>query len=112
MHALGVQFMDTALVLAVPVQLWGPLSVMVPLVVRLPLNESNGGPNDSAQAFCVTCTVMPMKEGSQWAVMSQAPLRSGQLPLPLLLPSEELEPHALHNAHNQAAPNRVRIITR
>lgn len=110
MHAFGVQFIDTSLVVAVPVQLWGPLRVIVPLAVKLPLNASNGGPKDSAQAFCVTWTVMPMNADSQWAVISHAPLTSGQLPLPL--PSEELELHAPHSAHNKAAPNRVRIMTR
>ena len=99
-----MQFIETALLVAVPVQLWGPLRVMVPSAVTLPLNASNGAAIDNWQAFSVTCSVLPIKEGSQCALTSHAPLRFGQPLLPALpgLPappepaeSDEL-PHAAH----------------
>jgi hypothetical protein len=80
-HVPGEQFIDTAVVVAVPVQLWGPLRVILPPSVTLPLNSSKGAAKDSAQAFCDTCKVIPMNDESQWAVMSHAPLMSGQLPV-------------------------------
>lgn len=113
-----MQFIETALALALPVQRWTPLTVILPSVVTLPLNASKGDENDSAQVFCVTFSVMPMSDGSQCAVMSQSPLRSGQLPLPALLlppllpvlvPSDE---HALHTKPNTPSTNHFRDMAR
>jgi hypothetical protein len=53
-HVPGVQDSDKAFVAAVPVQLWGPLSVILPSAVTAPVNPSKGGANDSEQFVCVT----------------------------------------------------------
>ncbi|MEI9937758.1 MAG: hypothetical protein WDO69_11115 [Pseudomonadota bacterium] len=119
MHGPGVQFIEMALVVAVPVHVRGPLRVIFPSALTLPLNASKGAETASAHAFSVTCKLMPMNDESQWSAMFHSPLTSGQLLLPelpavLSAPdgSEELELHAAHAAHNKATPNGIRIMSR
>lgn len=90
-------------------------------LVTLPVNPSNGAENDSVQAFCVTFSVMPTSDGSQWSVISQLPLTSGQLllpapatfPLPALASElDSSEPHAPQIEPNMANTNKLRIIRR
>lgn len=116
-----MQFIVIALVVAVPVQSCGPPTVILPSVVTLPLNPSNGAENDNAQAFCVTVSVVPINECSQCSVMFQLPLTSGHpllpappaLPLPALPGEFELsEPHALHTKPNTLNANQLRSIAR
>ena len=108
--------MVTALLVALPVQLCGPLRVILPAVSTLPMKASNGASKDSAHSVSVTLKVEPTSDGSQCAVTFQSPLTSGQLALPPLPASpwapgesEELEPHALHST---TTTNRLRIIPR
>jgi len=56
-HVPGVHDNDNALIAAVPVQLWGPASVIWPAEVTEPVKPSKGGANDSEQFVCVTVAV-------------------------------------------------------
>jgi len=72
--------MEIELADAVPVQLCGPLSTTLPSGPMVPVNPSNGAANEREQSVCVTVTLWPMSEGSQWAVIIQAPAVSGHAP--------------------------------
>jgi len=57
--------MAMALALAVPVQLCGPLIVILPSLVTLPLKASNGALNDSEQPVSVTSVERPISGALQ-----------------------------------------------
>lgn len=114
-----MQFIDTDVDVAVPVQFCGPLRVIFPSLVTLPLNALKGEANDSMHALSVTFRVMPIKEASQWSVTVHSPLTSGQLLLPTppappalppLLGASEESPHALHTKPITPITSRLRII--
>jgi hypothetical protein len=104
--------MFTEFALVVPVQLCGPVSVILSSLVALPMNWSNGAAKLSAQAFSVTFKVSPTSEASQCWVTFQLPLRSGQLGAPELPPpagaGESLsEPQAGRPRRRQANRNLI-----
>jgi hypothetical protein len=98
---------------AVPVQLWGPLNVIFPLLSTLPLKPSKGGANESVHCDSDTTAFMPISEASQCAATVQVPATLGQAPLALPPPAEfdgeslELE---LHARARVATKNRIRLI--
>jgi hypothetical protein len=118
-HVPGVQVIEMALAVASPVQLWGPLKVILPVSLTLPLKPLKGAANDSAQAVSVTVKLMPTSEESQCAVTFQVPLRSGQpalaapalppLPASAPEPPDELE---LQAPKSRTAAHRARSIRR
>ncbi len=99
---------------AVPLQVCGPLTVIFPSAVTLPVKPSNGALNVSEQSlFSVTVTAWPTSEVSQWAVTFHAPETSGHAPLPpspLVVPpvDDELE---LHAATTKATTRTPRVRT-
>lgn len=54
MHVPGVHDNDNVPVAAVPVQLWGPASVILPSAATVPVKPSKGDANDSEQFDCMT----------------------------------------------------------
>ena len=103
--------MVTALSVALPVQFCGPLKVIFPLLVTLPLKPSNGGANESAQLVSVTIKLIPTNDGSQCAATFQTPLTSGQPAVPELpAPPDESEELELQAAHSTATAHKPRII--
>jgi hypothetical protein len=103
----GVHVIEIALAVAVPVQLWGPLRVTLPSLVKVPVKPLNGAANESEQSFCVTTTLCPMSEESQCAVIFHVPAMLGQVALPSPpLAEDELELHA--GSNGSAARRRMR----
>jgi hypothetical protein len=94
-HVPGVHDIEIELAVAVPVQLWGPLTVTLPSLFKVPVKPSNGAANESEQSVCVTITRCPTREGSQCAVMAHVPATLGQVALlSPALGDDELELHA------------------
>jgi hypothetical protein len=85
-HVPGVHIMEIELADAVPVQLCGPLTTSLPSGPTVPVNPLNGAANEREQPVCVTVTLWPMSEESQWAVIIQAPAVSGHAPAAPLSP--------------------------
>jgi len=72
-----VHVIEIALAVALPVQLWGPLSVIRSSALTLPVNWSKGAANESTQSFSVTLTLNPTSDDSQCSLTFQVPLTSG-----------------------------------
>ena len=90
MHDIEIE-----LAVAAPVQLWGPLTKILPSLARVPVKPLNGAANEIEQPVCVTTTLCPTSEGSQCAVMFQVPATLGHVePLSPPLEDDEPEPHA------------------
>ena len=111
-----------ALAVASPVQLWGPLKVILPASLTLPVKPLKGAANDSAHAVSVTVKLMPTSVASQCAVTLHVPLTSGQpalgapalpalppLPASAPEPPDELELQALSS---RTAAHKTRSIQR
>jgi hypothetical protein len=94
-HVPGVQDIEIELAVAVPVQLWGPLTVTLPSLFNVPVKPLNGDANESEQSVCVTTTLCPTSEGSQCAVIFHVPPTLAQLaPLSPPVAGDEPELHA------------------
>jgi hypothetical protein len=78
--------MEIELAEAAPVQLCGPLTTSLQSEPTVPVKPSNGAANEREQPVCVTDTLWPMSEESQWAVIIQAPAVSGHAPAAPLSP--------------------------
>jgi len=106
-----VHVIEIELAVTVPVQLWGPLRVILPSLVTVPVKPLNGCAVEIEQSVCVTTALCPMRDASQWPVMFQVPARSGQAALP---PSGEGEPEGdeleLHALRSKSAAKRLRVI--
>lgn len=104
MHVPGVHDNDNTLLAAVPVQLWGPPSVILPSALTAPVKPSKGGANDSEQFVCMTVAFSPTSDGSQCAATLQVPAKLGHAAPPSaeVFPVESPEPelHAYH-AHEK-----------
>lgn len=115
MQVPGVHVIEMALAVASPVQLWGPLKVIFPAALTVPLKASNGAAKESAQLASVTTNWLPTSDESQCSVTVQVPLTSGHAvfsgpPSPAALGgSDELQ---LHTPHRASAANKARIIAR
>jgi hypothetical protein len=92
-HVPGVHVIAMALAVAVPEHVCGPPSAIFPSFVTDPVKPLNGAANESEQSVCVTMTLCPTNDGSQWAVIFHAPATSGHAPLP-----EDVELELLHAA--------------
>jgi hypothetical protein len=103
---------DIAIVLAatVPVQLCGPVTVILSSLVTVPLNPLKGAPKVSEHPVCVTTALCPMSEGSQWAVTFHVPLTSGHEVVPP--PAGLLEELELHARRRETARSQARAIER
>lgn len=77
LHVPGVHVMAIESVVAVPVQLCGPLTVTLPSGVNVPVKPSKGAPRVSEQFVWLTDTGFPMSEASQCAVTFHIPAMIG-----------------------------------
>jgi hypothetical protein len=109
-----VHVIEIELAMTVPVQLWGPLKVIFPSIVRVPLKLLNGGANESEQSVCVTIAFCPTRDASQCAVTVHVPDTSGHA---ALLPSADVAPgddglelHAQGTHKERSAARKVRAI--
>jgi hypothetical protein len=106
LHVPGVHDIEIELAVAVPAQLWGPLTMILPSLVRVPLKPLNGAANESEQPVWVTATLCPTSEGSQCSVMFQVPATLGHVePLSPPLEDDELELQA--RRHRSVTRERV-----
>jgi len=106
LHVPGVHDIEIELAVAVPAQLWGPLTMILPSLARVPVKPLNGAANESEQPVCVTATLCPTSEGSQCCVMFQVPATLGHVEPPSPpLEDDELELQA--RRHRSATRERV-----
>jgi hypothetical protein len=99
-----VQTIEIVLAMTVPVQLSGPLKVIFPSLVSIPMKPSKGAANESEQAVSVTTAFIPTRDESQCAVTVHVPDTSGHAALP---PSGEVAPSD-DELELQAAPGRTK----
>src|SRR5262249_40756781 len=112
----GVHDNDNVLAVAVPVQLWGPASVIRPLALKVPGKTSKRGAKDSEQFVCMNVAFWPMRDASQCAANGQVPARWGDPAptsaesFPVESPEPELQAHKAHEKRNDRAE--VLVMTR
>jgi hypothetical protein len=105
----GVHVIEIALAPAVPVQLCGPLTVILPSFVTVPVKPLKGDAKASEQSVWVTTALCPTSDASQWAVTFHVPPRLGHAAeLPPLV-GDELEPQ---EQSTQRATAHARITAR